>query len=308
MRTWWHFVTTSFAVVVLLLSTYCCHGFNTQNVGIIAQRSEECGQSRIRCLPAIQIKPINEARNWNRWNTNWNFLPGLRKQEHQQQHPTGLLHGNDEGIARGARWRHWVAIVHETFLAIWKRRLARLAALWLVGIVGQCSLGVCPAVATTTSSVGLLTRTTGVSLGVQTSASTMSSMAAVGSTTASSTFRSFNLSVTLLVFLVTAITGGVVGKNLLPSPAKQAVGGNVRQLSRVVEDDNGKVLQLTRRPKVVVEENRDTVLNLELLRQKEREDELLYRQREADLIQRKKEVELLRREKEEMRRDRKSVV
>ncbi|KAL7562447.1 hypothetical protein ACA910_020588 [Epithemia clementina (nom. ined.)] len=268
-------VVVAWALVVAIPGS---QGFATTNLGQLRLQPPQQQQ----CLKGSSLSLQTEHKASNKrklWRNNWDVLRGVQR----QRKPTlvTILQENESSSSSSSRsdsetqvsrsWRRVFWFMNQAILSIWKRRLARLAALSVMVMMGQSVLGVCPAVATTTSSVGLLTQTTGGPLvgggGASSLAAPVSNFArgttAAAATMASTTLRSFNLPGALMVLLVAALTGGLVGK-ILPSRVKD--GSSVLQLRRKPKEEEEeatkevKVLQLTRTtPKPVEVEEDDEV-------------------------------------------------
>ena len=135
------------------------------------------------------------------------------------------------------RWGNVLSFVHETLVSLSRRRFARFLAAFVVVMVGQYSLGVGSAMATSTSSVSLLAQTAGIpaSTVVQVPVGGATAAAVVSAPVA---LRAFNVPAGLAVLFAAAFGGGFVGKKLLPTVVE------VKE-----EGDQGNVLQLERKPK-----------------------------------------------------------
>ncbi|KAL7568494.1 hypothetical protein ACA910_012201 [Epithemia clementina (nom. ined.)] len=267
-------VVVAWALVVAIPGS---QGFATTNLGQLRLQPPQQQQ----CLKGSSLSLQTEHKASNKrklWRNNWDVLRGVQRQRKPtlvtilQENESSSSSRSDSETQVSRSWRRVFWFMNQAILSIWKRRLARLAALSVMVMMGQSVLGVGPAVATTTSSVGLLTQTTGGPLvgggGASSLAAPVSNFArgttAAAATMASTTLRSFNLPGALMVLLVAALTGGLVGK-ILPSRVKD--GSSVLQLRRKPKEEEEeeatkevKVLQLTRTtPKPVEVEEDDEV-------------------------------------------------
>ena len=260
-------LTLILLAVVALLQIPNSESFATRNLDLRLERLE--GGPSILSLP-IEKQALGNLRR-SKWN-NLNFLKVFREKSRTS---VDFQEHHDE---RRLRWRRVLTVFHQTLMSLLKSRVARLFACWMVVMVGQFSLALSPATATTTSSVGMLMQTTG-GPALSTGTSTAAKMTVA---TATRALRSLNLPAAAGVVAVAVLGGGLVGKKFVPAEEVKE-DGNVLQLTRQTkeeEQEEGYVLQLTRQTKSAHEVER------------EREQEI-----------RRKELEIRRKEEAEMRKN-----